>query len=86
MRTTRGQSPMARATGSAHSAKARAGRNSSTVMAMTSGVTFDIIVYLIRAAFAARVSAVCRRQAGAPSNREAKLYCAGRTTASSISA
>ena len=54
MRTIRGQRPIARATGSAQSAKAKAGRNSSTVMAMTSGVTFDIIVYLIRAAFAAR--------------------------------
>jgi hypothetical protein len=28
--------------------------------------------YLIRAAFTARVSAVCRRRAGAPSNRESQ--------------
>ena len=35
MRTIRGQRPIARATGSAQSAKAKAGRNSSTVMAIT---------------------------------------------------
>jgi hypothetical protein len=48
MRTTAGQRPIARATGSAHSAKAQAGRNSSTVTTMTSGVTLDIMDYLNR--------------------------------------
>ncbi len=44
--------------------------SSATATAITIGVTFDIMDYLIRAAFTARISAVCRRHAGAPSNRE----------------
>lgn len=57
--------------------KAASGMSSTTTTAITTGVAFDIIDYLTRAAFAARTSAVCQRQAGAPSNREEHALLVG---------
>ena len=86
MRHARGQPAIVRSTRSPARANASAGSISIASTTTSTGVTFDIPHILSGRPATARTSAVTPVFAGSPLYAKADSYCAGRTTAISISA
>ena len=86
MRQKRGQPEIKRRARSRANAKATAGRNSIANTTTSRGVIFDIANILSGRPDTARISAVTPALGRKPPLRNSEIYCAGRTTAISISA